>query len=335
MGIKGVRSHNQELTRSSKLELAQNLSQTKVNKSSLYVTLIKVTVSLFLLGLLLYKSNLDKYLDIVQKSSPIYLLLALLVTVLSILLSAYKWQILVHAQGFRVPLRNLTASYFVGLFFNNFMPTSIGGDLVRVYDLRKMIKNGPAAAASVVAERVLASFTLGLIVLCGVMLSSGLAAKYKLLVLVFVALCIVALLGILQAHRLGSFLSRFEAGLLKKAGTMIDSVRSCISHKPSLVMVLVYSLAFQFMVVAINMLIAKALGLHVPVAYALLSIPIIFAITMLPVSMNGLGVREAGYVYFFSQVGLSTEEAVAISIFFFLVVTLVSLIGGGIFALRK
>ena len=292
-------------------------------------------MSVFLIGALLAKSDLDKYAELIRNSSPLYLGLALLITVVSIILSAYKWQLLVIAQGFTVPLRRLISSYFVGLFFNNFMPTSIGGDVVRVLDLRKMTSSGPAAAASVVAERVLAAFTLGLIVLCGVAFGTGVTARFSVAIIVFVGICALALLGILYAHKLAPLLARYEASIAGKLKETAESIRSSVENKNTLVKVLFYSFIFQLMVIAINIFIIKALGLHVPIAFVFLFIPIIFAITMLPISMNGLGLREATYAYFFTQAGLSTEESVTISLFFFLIVTLVSLIGGVIFALRK
>ncbi|MDP2211779.1 MAG: lysylphosphatidylglycerol synthase transmembrane domain-containing protein, partial [Candidatus Aquicultor sp.] len=296
------------------MELTQKLSQLQKKGQSRYVALLKAAISVSLIGALLAKSDLDKYTELISNSSPLYLGLALLITVVSIVLSAYKWQLLVIAQGFSVPLRQLISSYFVGLFFNNFMPTSIGGDVVRVLDLRKMTSSGPAAAASVVAERVLAAFTLGLIVLCGVAFGTGVMARYRVVILVFVGICALALLGILYAHRLAPILSRYEASIAGKLKETAESIRSSVENKNTLVKVLFYSFIFQLMVVSINVFIIKALGLHVPIAFVFLFIPIIFAITMLPISMNGLGLREATYAYFFAQAGLSTEESVTISL---------------------
>ncbi|MHB8841391.1 MAG: lysylphosphatidylglycerol synthase transmembrane domain-containing protein [Candidatus Aquicultor sp.] len=316
-------------------EAARKLSYIEQRKQPRYFAFLKITVSMALIATLLYKSDTQKYIELIRHSSPVYLLIALLLTVFSIIVSAYKWQLLTIAQGFTVPLRSLVSSYFVGLFFNNFMPTSIGGDVVRVYDLRKITKDGPAAAASVVAERVLASFTLGLIVLCGVAFGPRYLMRYLPLITAFVAVCMASLIAVLYAHKFGAVLERFESVLVKKLKSMAESMRSSVEHKPTLAKVLIYSFIFQLMVVTINIFILKALGLNVPAAFVLLSIPIISAITMLPVSLNGLGVREAAYVYFFSQVGLSTEESIAVSIYFFLIVTLVSLIGGVIFAARE
>src|SRR3990172_918016 len=102
------------------MELTQKSSQLQRKGQSRYLALFKVAMSVFLIGALLAKSDLDKYAELIRNSSPLYLGLALLVTVVSIILSAYKWQLLVIAQGFTVPLRRLISSYFVGLFFNNF-----------------------------------------------------------------------------------------------------------------------------------------------------------------------------------------------------------------------
>lgn len=307
----------------------------KRKEQSYYPTLLRAGISILLLLVLFYRSDTGRYIELIMNSSPLYLLLALLLTVLSIIVSAYKWRLLVVAQGYSVPLRALISSYFVGLFFNNFLPTSIGGDAYRIYDLRKVIGDGPAATASVVAERILASFTLGLIVLLGAVLDFDNLAGLKLTVLIFVGICFLLSLVVFYGHKLGFLLKSFKGLPARKIKETLDSMSASVQNRPGTIMVLVLSFIFQAMVILINVSIIRALGLNIPVSLVFLFIPIILAVTMLPVSMNGLGVREMAYAYFFTRVGISTEEAVAVSICFFLTVTLVSLIGGIIFVFRK
>lgn len=314
---------------------ASEVFRIKRKEQSYYPTLLRAGISILLLLVLFYKSDTGRYVELIMNSSPLFLLLAFLVTVLSIVISAYKWRLLVVAQGHSVPLRILISSYFVGLFFNNFLPTSIGGDAYRIYDLRKVIGDGPAATASVVAERILAAFTLGLIVLVGAVLDFDRLAGLKLTVLIFVLTCFLLSLFVFYGHKLGLLLRGFEGLPARKIKETLDSMRASVQNKPGTIMVLVLSFIFQAMVVLINVLIIEALGLNVPVSLVFLFIPIILALTMLPVSMNGLGVREMAYAYFFTRVGVSTEEAVTVSICFFLIVTLVSLMGGIIFVFRK
>lgn len=297
--------------------------------------LSKAGVSIALIAVLIWKSNIGRYAELLQGAVPAYIITAILITLLFVVISAYKWQLLITAQRFSVPLRKLISSYFVGLFFNNFLPTSIGGDVVRIFDLRKMIGNGNAAAASVVAERVLASVTLGLIVLSGAALNAQALAGYRGLILIFTFICAASFVAVIYSHKLSAWLKRSDSALSLRLRGVADSIQTAVENRPVLLKVLFYSFICQVMVVLVNLAIIKAFGLKVPIAFVFLFIPMIFAISMLPVSLNGLGVREAAYVYFFGRVGLSTEESLAISICFILIVTLVSLTGGVIFATRK
>ncbi|HIC88234.1 MAG TPA: hypothetical protein EYP04_02370, partial [Anaerolineae bacterium] len=115
---------------------------------------------------------------------------------------------------------------------------------------------------------------------------------------------------------------------------VLASIAACVSNRAVLVQVVLLAVGFQLMLAGINYAIFRALGREVALVYCLLFTPIIMAISMLPISINGLGVREGAYSYFFGLVAVTATEAVAASLLFFILVTLASLIGGLIFALR-
>lgn len=289
--------------------------------------------------LILYRIDFHKGVQIIQHSKPFYWILALILTVLAVVISAYKWQLILLSQGFFVPILHLTSFYLVGLFFNNFLPTSIGGDAVRAYDVSKFTRRTPEAIASVVAERILASVSLGFIALIGIFLSYQAASRFLGLVIVFFALCVGFLLFFLNSRLIEGFLNRIRLlnlfDLNKKLIEAGRALRAPLRNRNTFASVLFLSFIFQILVVAVNLAIFEALGIRVSVVYLFIFVPIISALSLLPISINGLGVREGGYVYFFSQVGLSTTQAVATSLGFFFVVTLVSLMGGVILAFRK
>jgi len=88
-------------------------------------------------------------------------------------------------------------------------------------------------------------------------------------------------------------------------------------------------------VVLANYLIFRSLGVEVPLVYCLIFIPLISALSLLPISFNGLGIREGGYIFFFSQIGLNMTQAVSASLVFFVLVVLTSLIGGIAFVFQR
>ncbi|MFQ6059554.1 MAG: lysylphosphatidylglycerol synthase transmembrane domain-containing protein, partial [Anaerolineae bacterium] len=114
-------------------------------------------VSLALMGVILYRMDLSEFVGLMRGADARFLALAAGLVIVGLVLGAYRWQRLLRALGIPVPLRTLVSSYFVGLFFNNFLPTSMGGDVVRIYDVAKYSRRPSASAASVIAERALSS----------------------------------------------------------------------------------------------------------------------------------------------------------------------------------
>jgi uncharacterized membrane protein YbhN (UPF0104 family) len=96
-----------------------------------------------------------------------------------------------------------------------------------------------------------------------------------------------------------------------------------------------YSIVFQILVAAVNACLFQALGVHVSLAQCVIYTPMIFTITMLPISISGFGVREAAYWYFFSQIGVGQAEAIAASLLFFIVVGICSLPGAPLFVFGR
>ena len=307
------------------------------NERKVWITRIsKVGVSLALMAVIFYQIDLSEFVGLVKGADVSYLALAVGLVIGALILGAYRWQRLLIVQGVSVPFPMLISSYFVGLFFNNFLPTGMGGDVVRIYDVAKYSRQPSASAASVIAERALGSFAQGLIALFGLALGYEMAKSFSAAIMaLFLGLCLL-LLVLLFGERWARRLNLPDPFSLKsKALRVLESISFCLRNKPVALWVVCVSLLFHAIVVLINYLIFRALGANVSLVSCFLLIPIISVITLLPISINGLGVREGAYIYFFGRLGLSTMESVAASLLFFFLLTLVSLIGGVIFALRR
>lgn len=303
-----------------------------LNERKAWITRIaRVGVSLALMGVIFYRMDLGQLVGLMRGADVRFLAMATGLVVVGLVIGAYRWQRLLTALGILVPLRTLVASYFVGLFFNNFLPTSMGGDVVRIYDVAQYSRRPSASAASVIAERALSSLAQGLIALLGLALGYDVARRFSgEIMALFAVLCLI-LLVLLFGDRWG----RRIALLKGKVREALASISFCLRDKSLALRVVFISLLFHAVIVLINYAILEALGAHVSLIYCFLVIPIILFITLLPVSINGLGIREWAYIYFFGRLGLSMTEAVAASLMFFFLLILVSLIGGVIFALRS
>ncbi len=308
-------------------------------KSGLPWRIARVAISAGLLVVLLRSAKLSDFLDLLRSANFFLLGVALALVVVALVISAYKWQRLLVVQGVHVPLGRLFTSYLVGLFFNNFLPTNIGGDVVRMQDVAVYTGKSAAAVSSVIAERLLAALALALTAALGLVLSFQMSKQFTVLVAALFAVTLaITLLFSVEGWRkavgrkvkLPGFLS-----LRRRIGNVAASLSACLRDPRNVAWVMVWSIAFHMSVILINYVIFLALGLNVPFVYCLLFIPIISAIQMLPVSISGFGVREGAYVYFFGGVGLSSSGAIASSLAFWVLVALVSLAGGAIFALRR
>jgi len=290
----------------------------------------RIGVSLALMGVIFHRMDLSQFVGLMRGADVRFLALATGLVVVGLVIGAYRWQRLLIALGISMPLRTLTASYFVGLFFNNFLPTSMGGDVVRVYDVARYSRRPSASAASVIAERALSSLAQGLIALLGLALGYDVANRFSgEIMALFAVLCLI-LLALFFGDRWGRGISLLK-GKVREA---LESIAFCLRDKSLALGVIFVSLFFHAVIVLINYAIFQALGADVSLIYCFLVIPVILFITLLPVSINGLGIREWAYIYFFGRLGLSMTEAVAASLMFFFLLILVSLIGGVIFAFR-
>ncbi len=291
----------------------------------------RLLVSLGLMALVFYKLDLSEFVGLMRGARLLYITAAVALIIGDLVLGAYRWQRLLRALGISIPLSTLTASYFVGLFFNNFLPTSMGGDVVRIYDVARYSRQPSASAASVVAERALSALAQGLIALVGLALGYEVTKRFVgEIAALFAVLCLV-LVALLLGDHWGRKISLLRGRVMEALG----SISFCLRDKSLALWVVFVSLFFHAVIVLINYAIFLALGADVSLAYCFLVIPIILFITLLPVSINGLGIREWAYIYFFGRLGLSMAEAVAASLLFFILLILVSLIGGVIFALRR
>jgi hypothetical protein len=226
------------------------------------------------------------------------------------------------------------------MFFNNFLPTGIGGDLVRIYDTTKYTKKGIASLTSIFMERFTGLIVLASIAMIALVLSHriGLSRDVTIIVIGLFLICFVltAILfnkGIFIRCNLIFKKLRLKY-LYNKIAQIHQSIYSYSESRGALRKTIVMSFAFQILSIIVGYIISLALNLHIPPLYFFLFIPVISVVTMIPVSLNGIGIREASYIYFFTKVGTSGAEAFSMSLLTCALLVFTSLIGGAIYASR-
>jgi uncharacterized protein (TIRG00374 family) len=299
---------------------------------------VRVAVTLLLLGLLTWHLDLSQIASSLRSFDAAWLAASFVVVLAAIVVSAWKWGLILRARGQRLPYTRLLRHYFVGLFFNNVLPTSVGGDAVRAWATTQDTGETPEAVGSVVSERLIAGVALGITALVGLPFVEG-SSKLVVQVLAFLAidfaLVSLFLLPKVAESIVGKLVPKKMQGLHAQIAATVVVVRETLWNWRLFIKIAAYSVAFQILVAAVNACLFQALGVQVSLAQCVIYTPMIFTITMLPISISGFGVREAAYWYFFSQVGVGQAEAIAASLLFFVVVGICSLPGAPLFVFGR
>jgi uncharacterized protein (TIRG00374 family) len=256
--------------------------------------------------------------------------------------STLKWWILQAPVGLSTPYLRLLGFYFTGMFFNLFLPTIVGGDAIKAVLLARETGAPARATMTVFMERNTGLCALLLIALVAAYLAPpvslygvSLATLIWLLAAGYVAANILLFSPL--AYRLAdrviarSPLKRMRA----RAASLYEAVRPYTHAIRTLVPSMLLSIIFQFVVISVVFLSARALSLSIPFTAAAVFVPLVSLAGMVPVSVNGLGVREALYILLFGRIGISAELAVSLALLYFGVTVVASLPGGLAYALQK
>jgi uncharacterized protein (TIRG00374 family) len=262
---------------------------------------------------------------------------AWLLMFLSNVLGAYQWARLLDAVDIRIPFWKVCAYYHVGVFFNNFLPANIGGDIARVADASRYGPTRASAVSTVVMDRL-----IGTVALAGLALISTLPAidrfHLTMVYLAVVGFFVVSMTLVWAVFHprllpgLERILSRLGVGMLKPHLDELAVRLQDFRDKRSLLGgLLAVGLAVQLSRVGVHMLVARALGIHVPTPYFFLFVPLLAVLVSLPISFNGIGLREGAGIVLFGMVGVDRTSAFSLQFTTYLVAVAVSLLGGLVF----
>ncbi|HLN26246.1 MAG TPA: lysylphosphatidylglycerol synthase transmembrane domain-containing protein [Gemmataceae bacterium] len=255
------------------------------------------------------------------------------------IISSLRWQLLAEPLGFRRSLPQYCAFYFIGMYFNLFLPTSVGGDVIRALYLDRRPGQRLAAFMSVFIDRfsgllVLLALACGATVFCPDRLPPWVAVSVW--VTAGGAACGLALLPV--ATRLigkESFAAGEIGRKMRELALSFSQALSLFVRNPALALTTtILSLAVQAANVLVVWLVGRALGMDVPASYYAIFVPMVTLLTLVPVSLNGMGVREGGIVLFLAPLGVSQANAVSLAFLWFCVFTVASLCGGAVYLLN-
>ena len=299
-------------------------------------------MSAALLYVVLRSIDLPAFWERVKGMSPAWILLALVAYALSQSIGAWRWHRLLRAQHVEIERRRLTESIWVSMFFNNFLPSNIGGDVVRIADTAPAAGSKTLATTVILVDRALGLTALVIIASSGAFVASLLGvpvpgARWLWLASALGAAAAVSVIVMPQlvGHALRPVRALDKPWLAERAQRLEDAVIRFRNAPSAVAGSFAGALVVQITIVAFYLLTAQGLSVPLPTLLGAVLIPVSLAVQMAPISINGFGVREAVFALFFRRFGLPTDAAVALSLVSTGMVMGLSLVGGLLFVRRR
>ncbi|MEO0142662.1 MAG: lysylphosphatidylglycerol synthase transmembrane domain-containing protein [candidate division WOR-3 bacterium] len=303
-------------------------------------TVLRFFIGAGLIAFLLIKLDVGRIFQYIKNMDIRYLILALIPYLLFIIFSTWRWQVLLDYKKMEIPFKSALVIYFIAFFFNNLLPTTIGGDVMRV--LLSMKNRKAEALAIVLADRILGFIGLFCFGLLSVIYLSLFQNRSEFLSLMIIGLSLLIFITfLLFSKRVYSIFSP-AVGRIKilRIGERINNLHNTMTDFGSawgvIIICIIQSIIIQALLSISPYLVLKSMGkFDVSILPFFIYLPIINVISMIPVSFNALGIRENAYVILFQRAGLSGEVSMTISLVSFFIFFLLSLIGGIFFIFYK
>lgn len=298
---------------------------------------VRLVIGLLLLYLLARTVNWSHIVEIIRNLRMEYAVAVVILAFADRIFMALKWRVLLAASRITVPARETIRAYLVGSFVGMFFPTSVGGDLVRLYILGIGKEQRETVAATIVVERIFAF--LALIVLC-LLATSALAvvavqSTQALLLAVLFSAALATGLVWFSFHPLPLRMAEILPGRIGSSiRRILAAYQQFQDNRRALGIYFLLSLAEHCIPVLCNYLAAVSLGIHLNVVAFFVVIPVILVVSRLPISIDGLGIQEGLYWSLFQIAGLSPEQALTLALLTRALTLVAMLPGAGFFIFR-
>jgi uncharacterized protein (TIRG00374 family) len=296
----------------------------------------RIGLSIGLLWFIFSKIDIQGTREILRSADLTYIFIAAVIFILTNFILLLRWFVFIKALDLSVKAKAVIVNYFYGLFGNLFLPTAIGGDLVKVIGLCKDSDQRPKVVASVLIDRLSGFASIALVSVVAFVGGHRLIGDDTLAVpIILMGTGALLVAAVLFNEKIYSFVCRafdrlprfknalmtihYDIALLKRSRKYKEGIKgvllSCLSQ-------VIFASTYYFT--------AKALHQEIALIYFLIFVPIICVASAFP-SIGGLGAREVGAVYLFSKIGIGSGIAVSLSLINFLFMVIVGLAGGVIY----
>jgi len=304
------------------------LTERRVTRNRI-LNILRIAVSVVGLLIIVLAMDLEEVFRLLREMNWLFFLVALLLFLSGSLVRAYRWGSLVWALGVPAAYWRLVDLYFVGAFFSLFLPTGVGGDAVKMYELSREDHRAAPAISSVLMDRFLGLFVLFALALLALVFGHGLIARQvRFLIAVIFLGCLIGAALLLQrtwletvGRRLG--LDRL-LGRIKILRELYESIY--LYGSAALLRAFAASLVWNLVLILGYYVLGLAVGIDLSMWHYFLFVPVISALLLIP-SVGGLGIREGGTVLLFTQVGISESHALALALAYDITLLITGFIG--------
>ncbi|HEU4929368.1 MAG TPA: lysylphosphatidylglycerol synthase transmembrane domain-containing protein [Candidatus Krumholzibacteria bacterium] len=304
---------------------------------------LKIALTVLLMAFLLRRISLAELEALLRGMDRVLLAGAVAVFFISNVAGWLQWHVLLRAGGVSLSRRATFRFYFVGLFFNNFLPANIGGDVVKVLDVTRLGADPYRVIAVTLLDRLLGVFSLCLLAaFADLVLIAKTPAPYIAYLLIFIA-CMIPAVGFYFFRPLGNALRRGVVklhlfGINRRASSVLNHLSPFKGQRQLVAKLVGFSMVIQALRVVTHVLVGMALGIHVDamvLCQFFVFIPLLSLAMIPPITINGLGIREGLGIVLFAAAGIGRTDAFAMEFLTFVVSVAVSLVGLVFFLSRR
>jgi uncharacterized protein (TIRG00374 family) len=282
-------------------------------------TVGRYAIGIALLAVLIARSGVAALRDVITTAEGSFVAIAFGLIVLGAVVSVFRWNVFLKTIGHAaVSFARLSRLYAAGLFFNSLLPTGIGGDVFKAVRVRRKGDPMGPAFASVALDRVAGFVGLAILGVAGAIarLASG---DHTPVVLVSGATSALIVAGVGVAFGARRLVQRLlpardpekDAGRLRR---VLDAVNQGTREIGAMARGLSWGIAYQAIVVLFHLALLRSIHVSAPIGGVVCVVVVATFASLLPITINGLGVREGIYVWAFKQYGLSGQEAIVLGL---------------------
>lgn len=301
---------------------------------NIFSFLIRFGISALLLFYLFSMIDTGKFVGILKTADPVYIFYAFLVFLLSNMVILYRWLVLIRALDLTAPLKEVVRYFFIGLFGNLFLPSGIGGDIIKIMGLCKNSSQKARVVASVVLDRLSGFAAVVIVSVIAYVLGYRLINDHFLLIPIVILTCVSLVVTLILFNK---NIFSFMSDVFKKIPRIKDALMklhydiSLIRHRLDRVYYAIWLSCLTQMLSAMTLFfISKAVHQNIGIIYFLIFTPMICVASSLP-SLGGLGVRDWGAKELFGRIGVDAGIAVSFTLINYLFMVLVGILGGVIY----